>query len=187
MVTLTEFERANQRAQRMHAENPRATAAKYDRGRGRIVITLSNGLEVSFASHDAEGLEDATASELDEIKISPSGFGITFPKLDADFYIPALLEGFLGSRKWIAARLGSAGGRSRSLAKLAAARLNGKLGGRPKREKVNTSGQLISAASPSSSEKARVKKRIMSAAARKRVAAAQKARCARSQKAVKRA
>ena len=132
MVTLTEFERANQRAQQMQAEKPRATAAKYDRGRGRIVITLSTGVEVSFSTHDAEGLENATESQLDELKISPSGFGIRFPKLDADLYIPALLEGFLGSRKWIAARLGSAGGQSRSLAKLKAARLNGKLGGRPK-------------------------------------------------------
>lgn len=37
-------------------------------------------------------------------QISPSGLGVHFPRLDADLYIPALLEGFLGSRRWIAAQ-----------------------------------------------------------------------------------
>jgi hypothetical protein len=136
MVTQTELERANKRAQEMQTKNPRALAARYDRGRGRIVITLSTGVELSFFPHDAQGLEHAKPSQLEEIKISPSGFGLHFPRLDADLHVPALLEGFFGSRKWIAARLGSAGGHSRSLAKLAAARLNGKLGGRPKHKKA---------------------------------------------------
>jgi hypothetical protein len=29
---------------------------------------------------------------LDEIEITPSGFGIHFPKLDADLYVPGLLR-----------------------------------------------------------------------------------------------
>jgi hypothetical protein len=70
---------------------------------------------------------------LDEIEISPSGFGIHFPKLDADLYLPAILHGFLGSRKWMASRLGQAGGKSRSAAKQKASRANGKLGGRPRK------------------------------------------------------
>ena len=60
--------------------------------------------------------------------INPNGL-----VLDADLYLPALLEGFLGSRKWMARRLGMAGGKSRSAAKKLAARNNGKLGGRPKK------------------------------------------------------
>jgi len=39
---------------------------------------------------------------LEEIEITPSGYGIHFPKLDADLYLPALLQGFTGSRKWMA-------------------------------------------------------------------------------------
>ena len=57
--------------------------------------------------------------------------GVYFPWLDTDFYIPALLEGIFGSQKWMAARLGAKGGRVKSLAKSAAARANGRLGGRP--------------------------------------------------------
>jgi hypothetical protein len=78
-------------------------------------------------------LEHARPSQLERIEITPSGFGLYFPKLDADLYVPALLEGFLGSKRWMAARLGAAGGKSRSMDKKAAARVNGKLGGRPRK------------------------------------------------------
>jgi hypothetical protein len=70
---------------------------------------------------------------MDEIEISPSGLGIHFPKLDADLYLPGVLEGFLGSKRWMASRLGQAGGKSRTAAKRAAARANGRMGGRPKK------------------------------------------------------
>ena len=111
---------------------PTAVSARYDRENRRIVIRLSSNLDVSFSPNDAQGLEKATPSQLDEIEISPSGLGIHFPKLDADLYLPAILQGFLGSRKWMASRLGQAGGKSRSAAKKKASRANGKLGGRPR-------------------------------------------------------
>ena len=97
------------------------------------MIRLSSKLDVSFSPHDAQGLENAKPSELEEIEITPSGFGIHFPKLDADLYLPGLLEGFLGSNRWMASRLGQVGGKSRSTAKKAASRANGRLGGRPKK------------------------------------------------------
>jgi hypothetical protein len=56
-----------------------------------------------------------------------------FPKLDADLWLPALLEGVFGSRRWMAARLGARGGKAKSKAKARAARANGKLGGRPRK------------------------------------------------------
>ncbi len=132
-MELAKFERANERAREIKASLPRAVAAHYDRRLGRVVIQLSSKVDVMFAPRDAEGLEKATPAELEAIEISPSGFGIHFPKLDADLYLPALLEGFLGSRKWMAARLGATGGRSRSAAKRKAAKKNGRLGGRPKK------------------------------------------------------
>ena len=112
---------------------PKAISAHYDRKSGRIVIDLSSKLTLSFSPTDVQGLGHAKPSLLDEIEITPSGFGIHFPKLDADLYVPALLKGLLGSRKWMASRLGQAGGQSTSTAKRAASRANGKLGGRPKK------------------------------------------------------
>jgi hypothetical protein len=131
MGTHDNFELANRRGRELLAAAPRAIAAHYDPVRGQIVINLSSRLDVSFAPRDAQGLEDAKPAQLDEIEISPSGLGLHFPKLDADLYVPALLEGFLGSKKWMASRLGQLGGKSRSVAKKAASRVNGRLGGRP--------------------------------------------------------
>ena len=118
----------------MRSEFPHAVAARYDRHSRKVVIDLSSRLTLSFSPEDAQGLENARPSELETIELSPSGFGVHFPKLDADLYIPGLLEGLMGSKRWMAARLGQIGGRSRSRAKKAAARANGKLGGRPKRD-----------------------------------------------------
>src|SRR5260370_33387776 len=133
MASHDDFEPANQRAKDLHARIPRAVSAHYDRKTGRIVIHLSSKLIVSFSPADAEGLEGAQPSQLKEIEISPSGFGIHFPAVDADPYAPGLLEGFLGSKAWMASRLGRIGGRSTSKAKKAASKANGRLGGRPRK------------------------------------------------------
>lgn len=134
MESYDNFEMANQKAQKLQASLPRAVSAHYDRRIGRVVIRLNSRFDVTFSPRDAEGLESATPAQLEPIEISPSGFGIHFPKLDADIYLPALLEGFLGSRKWMASRMGAVGGRSKSKAKTTAARKNGRLGGRPKKK-----------------------------------------------------
>jgi hypothetical protein len=130
-----EFEAANKRAAERQGKTPKATAVRYDRRIGRIVIDLSSGIEIAFRPHDAQGLEHAKTDDLSEIEISPSGLGIHFPRLDADLYLPALLEGFLGSRKWMAAEMGKRGGKATTEAKAAAARENGRLGGRPRKPK----------------------------------------------------
>jgi Protein of unknown function (DUF2442) len=124
---------ANRRAAERKATTPVATAARYDRKSDRVILSLNTNLEIMFSPKNAQGLEHAKPSQLNPIEISPSGYGIYFPKLDADLYVPALLEGFLGSRKWMAARLGARGGKARTNAKTAAARANGALGGRPRK------------------------------------------------------
>lgn len=128
-----EFEAANTRGVARLAGTPKAVSARYDRRIGRLVIELSTGLAVSFRPQDAQGLERAKPSDLAAIEISPSGLGLHVPALDVDLYLPALLDGFLGSRAWMAASMGKAGGQSATQAKAAAARENGKLGGRPKK------------------------------------------------------
>jgi hypothetical protein len=133
MASSNDFEKAEQRAKGLQSSLPKAISVRYDRKSGQIVVDLSSRLTLSFSPSDVQGLEHAKASQLDEIEITPSGFGIHFPKLDADLYVPGLLEGLLGSKKWMASRLGQAGGHSTSMAKRSASRANGKLGGRPKK------------------------------------------------------
>lgn len=128
-----EIDAANKRAASRLTKTPTAVAARYDHGVGRLVVDLSSGLSISFNPRDAQGLENAKPEQLQEIEISPSGLGLHFPSIDADLYLPSLLEGFLGSRRWMASQMGKAGGKSTSAAKTAAVRANGKRGGRPKK------------------------------------------------------
>ncbi|HZB89629.1 MAG TPA: DUF2442 domain-containing protein [Terracidiphilus sp.] len=134
MAHPDQTEQATRRRKALRAARPHAVEAHFDRRARRIVIRLSNRIDLAFSPADAEGLEEATPAQLSAIEVSPSGFGIYFPRLDADIYIPALLEGVLGSKQWMASRLGSLGGQSKSKAKTAAARKNGSLGGRPRKK-----------------------------------------------------
>jgi hypothetical protein len=129
-ITEHELKQAGQRMQtlRQHAH---ATAARYDRRRARVVVSLNTGVELAFPPALAEGLADASPRDLSRIEITPSGLGLHWPKLDADLYVPGLLAGAFGGKRWLAAQLGAAGGSARSTAKSRAARANGKLGGRP--------------------------------------------------------
>ena len=133
MAKPDEFTAANRRAAARRATGPIAVAARYDRRRDRVIVSLNNSLELAFPPHIAQGLEHAAPADLTDIELSPSGFGIHFAKLDAHLNLPALLQGVFGSKAWMAAQLGAAGGRVRSAAKAAAARANGKRGGRPRK------------------------------------------------------
>lgn len=132
-ITDADVKRAEGRMQARMKAGPRAVSARYDRRAARVVVLLDTGLELAFPSHLAQGLDQAKPDDLADIEISPSGLGLHFPKLDADLYLQPLLEGTLGSRKWMAGQMGKAGGLTKTPAKAAASRENGKLGGRPRK------------------------------------------------------
>ncbi|MFA7096136.1 MAG: DUF2442 domain-containing protein [Gammaproteobacteria bacterium] len=135
-ITEHELEQAEKRMQAQRRAGY-AVAARYDRHRSRIVVRLDTGVEVTFPTALAEGLAGAAPEALADIQISPAGLGLHWPQLDADLYIPALLQGVFGSRRWMAQQFGAAGGRARSPAKAAAARANGRKGGRPRKRAAN--------------------------------------------------
>ena len=135
--TKDEIKASNERAAGRLSRAPMVTVARYDRRIGRLVIDLSTGVSIAFKPQAAEGFEHATPRQLSKIEVSPSGLGLHFPAIDADIYLPGLLEGLLASRRWMAAQLGKAGGGAKSAAKTAAVRANGKLGGRPRKAPVN--------------------------------------------------
>jgi hypothetical protein len=128
-----EYEAAVERARVRAETEPHATAARYDKRLRMVMVALHTGLTVAFRPVDVQGLETATVADLSVIEISPSGFGLHFPAIDADIWLPGLLAGHFGSKNWMAARLGKAGGAVRSPAKTAACRANGAKGGRPRK------------------------------------------------------
>ncbi len=101
----------------------------------RMAAHREAGYAVSahFDPNLAEGLADASPNSLADIEISPTGLGLHWPQLDADIYIPGLLQGLFGSKSWMARALGAKGGQSRSDAKTSASRNNGQKGGRPRK------------------------------------------------------
>jgi hypothetical protein len=131
-LTDAAFRQAEARMQE-HRRGPVALAARYDAATDRVRVELSTGIELGFAPAIIQGLDGATPAQLQDIELSPAGLGLHFPPLDADIYLPGLLEGTLGSRAWMARHLGATGGKARSSAKATAARENGKKGGRPRK------------------------------------------------------
>lgn len=115
-ITERELERAEKRMTALR-DAGRAVSARYDRRRSRIVVALNTGVELAFPTRLAQGLANASPDDLAEIEVSPAGLGLHWPKLDADLYVPALLQGVFGSKSWMARQLGAEGGRSRTGAK----------------------------------------------------------------------
>ncbi len=133
MIDEASFARASERGRRMLARGPLATAAMY--AAGRIRVELNNGCAFEFPVEQAQGLAGAKVSDLRVIEVSAAGLGLRWPKLDADLYVPALVKGVLGTKQWMT-QIGTAGGRAVTVAKAAAARANGKLGGRPRKPRA---------------------------------------------------
>jgi len=119
-VTEAVFAKATSRGSRFGAI--RAVGARFDRRSGRIVIRMSTGLDVSFSPKDAEGLESAAVKDLSGVEVTGAGWTLHFPELDADFSIPRLMAGFLGSTDWL-----------KRETRAIASRENGKRGGRPRK------------------------------------------------------
>jgi len=117
---------------RVKEDGPCAVAARYRPSIGKIEIEFDNGVTLAVPTSLIQGLAGAQAADLSKIEISPAGRGLHFPRLDADVFVPALFEGIYGSKAWMKQSASTAGS-TRSPAKSAAARANGKKGGRPRK------------------------------------------------------
>jgi hypothetical protein len=100
-----------------------------------LILKLNDGSRRAIPREDLQGLQSATKDQIARVEILGGGTGLHWPDLDADFYVPGLLRGIYGTKKWMA-EIGSRGGAVRSTAKKRAARVNGLRGGRPRRKEV---------------------------------------------------
>lgn len=101
---------------------PIAVSAGFDKSTGRISVRLNTGIAFSFDPKDAFGLRDAAPDDLAGVRVEGAGNTLHFPRLDADFSVARLLEGFLGPQEW-----------TRRESRATASRENGKRGGRPRK------------------------------------------------------
>ena len=127
--TDAEIDAALSRGAAARAAEPRASSARYDRASGRVIVELRNGCSFAFPARHAQGLEQASDEDLAQVELLGSGSGLHWAALDADLSVPGLLAGLFGTARWMARRAGQGS----SPAKAAAARANGKRGGRPRK------------------------------------------------------
>jgi hypothetical protein len=125
------FARASRAGRRAARTEPRARAIVY-RPKGRALkIALTNGAAITLPVELISHLRGASPREISEVEILGKGGGLHWERLDLDLSIPGLLSSVFAGSQWLA-ELGRIGGRKSSAAKAAAARRNGRKGGRPR-------------------------------------------------------
>ena len=133
-MTYTQTASAEERGRKMLESEPRASAARYDRDTGRVEIDLMNGCLYAFPTKLVQDLQSASPDDLAVVEVDGLGFNLHFPALDVDLYVPLLVSGLFGTRAWMARALAQMAGRTSTVAKAAAARANGAMGGRPRKQ-----------------------------------------------------
>ena len=139
VTTDAEIDAALDRAQMLERE-PVAQTVEHVPDLNLLIVRLSNGRRLVLPMEDLQGLGRATPEQMRHYELLGRGSGISFPDLDVDLYVPALIEGVYGTRKWMA-ELGRKGGKAKTTAKRLASRTNGAKGGRPKAG-VSASAQI---------------------------------------------
>ena len=120
------------RARRDRGELARSVA--YDARRRRLVIELVSGVAIAIPVERVQCLASAKPAAIRAVQVTGNGSGLRWQALDADLSVPDLVAGCFGSGLWMRSLARNAG-RVTSEAKAAAARENGRKGGRPRKER----------------------------------------------------
>jgi hypothetical protein len=134
VTTDAEIDAALERAKARDGE-PLAQRVEHIPALNLLIVELSNRRRLVLPIEDLQGLDKAPHEQISNYELLGHGTGISFPELDVDLYVPALIEGVYGNRRWMA-QLGKKGGSAKTEAKRIAARANGARGGRPARAVV---------------------------------------------------
>jgi hypothetical protein len=103
-ISDEEFELANQRGKEATSRFSPAVDVRYDEATGNLLVTLKSGVSIVVLAAAIQGLEEANSEQLSHVEISPSGLGLHFPAIDVDVYLPGILEGSFGTKRWLEVR-----------------------------------------------------------------------------------
>jgi hypothetical protein len=96
-----------------------------------LSLELRNGVSVTIPVSAIDELADKPSAALGAVEVDPTGEGLLWPALDVGISASGLLEDFFGYVT--RAKIARAGGSRSTPGKAAAARQNGRKGGRKKR------------------------------------------------------
>lgn len=125
------FARASRSGRRAAKIEPRAAGATYRAKDNALLIELTNGAAITVPVKLIPGLKCAALSDVRAVEVQGRGGGLHWESLDLDLSVPALVSSIFAGADWMA-ELGRVGGTRSSAAKAAAARRNGRKGGRPR-------------------------------------------------------
>jgi Protein of unknown function (DUF2442) len=125
---LARASRAGRRAAKME---PRAGRVAYLARERVLRIELTNGAAITLPVKLIPSLRRAAARDVRAVEILGRGGGLHWKRLDLDLSVPGLLSSVFAGPEWLV-ELGRIGGSRSSTAKAAAARRNGRKGGRPR-------------------------------------------------------
>jgi hypothetical protein len=125
------FARASRAGHRAANTEPRTARVRYLGPEGALRIELTNGAAITLPVKLIPSLKRARAKDLRAVEILGRGSGLYWESLDLDLSVSALVSSVFPGTAWLA-ELGRVGGRRTSAAKTAAARRNGRRGGRPR-------------------------------------------------------
>ena len=123
---------------KLHKGEPVATSVEHVEQLNLLLILLSNGRRLVMPLEEVQGLEGATHEQITHYELLGRGTGISFPELDVDLYVPALIDRIYGNRQWMT-RLGTTGSGATTEVKRSAARAKSGKSGRsrnPLRERA---------------------------------------------------
>ena len=125
------FARASRAGIRAAKTEARASTVAYRSMEHALRIELTNGAAITLPVELIPSLRRAAPQDIRAVEILGRGGGLHWESLDLDLSVPGLLSSVFAGPEWLA-ELGRVGGRKSSAAKAAAARRNGRKGGRPR-------------------------------------------------------
>jgi hypothetical protein len=109
---------------------PRAVHAEYDAAKSVVLVQLRSGAWFGFPPSAVYELRGASNEDLSAVEVEAFGAGLHWEALDADVSVPGIIFDSLDAPAWWARWIA---GRTTEK-KAAAARENGKKGGRPRKK-----------------------------------------------------
>jgi hypothetical protein len=130
---LAQIPAARRRARRSLREKPHAASASVDTANRMLHVRLINGCSFSIPVDAIKALRGIPDRDLEKVEVDSYGYGLRWEKQDMDLEVAGLARVALGGTNLLRFA-GAAGGSARTPAKAAAARANGRKGGRPRQQ-----------------------------------------------------
>jgi len=125
------FAKASRAGRRAARTEPRAATAAYRARDEALHVKLTNGAAFTIPVKLIPALVRASPRDISSVEVLGREGDLHWESLDVDLSVSALVSSVFEGREWLA-ELGRIGGRQSSPAKAAAARKNGRKGGRPR-------------------------------------------------------